>query len=69
MHHFAAAFKLVVSQFVVANLRDGAGFMSDLGDGGRYFLVKGNRLMRMCRRMGSHFTNGLTIMGLYFQKS
>ena len=34
MHYFAAAFKLVVSQFVVANLPDGAGFMSDGGGGG-----------------------------------
>lgn len=45
MHYFATAFKLVVSQFVVANLPDGAGFMSDPGGGGgkgrgvRYFLV------------------------------
>ena len=44
MHYFATAFKLVVSQFVVANLPDGAGFMSDRGGGGkgrgvRYFLV------------------------------
>lgn len=35
MHYFAAAFKLVVSQFVVANLPDGAGFMSDGGGGVR----------------------------------
>ena len=35
MHHFVAAFKLVVSVFVVANLRDGAGFMSDPGEGVR----------------------------------
>lgn len=34
MHYFATAFKLVVSQFVVANLPDGAGFMSDPGGGG-----------------------------------
>lgn len=34
MHYFATAFKLVVSQFVVANLPDGAGFMSVPGGGG-----------------------------------
>lgn len=34
MHYFATAFKLVVSQFVVANLPDGAGFMSDPGGEG-----------------------------------
>ena len=38
---FVAASKLVVSQFVVANLPDGAGFMSDpggLGEGGAVLL-------------------------------
>ena len=34
MHYFATAFKLVVSQFVVANLPDGAGFMNDRGGRG-----------------------------------
>jgi len=34
MHYFAAAFKLVVSQFVVANLRDGAGDGMGMGGGG-----------------------------------